>query len=66
MEIGDKVIADGMSGIVVALPSEGKYARAYPAAEWSHLQIGVLVDTVEAGLIHFTSLDRIEVNPLSS
>ena len=66
MEIGDKVIADGMSGIVVALPSEGKYAFAYPAAEWSHLKIGVLFDTVEAGLIHFEALDRIEVDRLSS
>jgi hypothetical protein len=61
MNVGDKVRVDGMSG-VVALLSEGKFAPGYPADEWAYLRIGVLVETAEAGLIHFPSLDRIELD----
>jgi hypothetical protein len=65
MEIGDRVRVDGMNGVVVALPSEGKYASDYPAAAWSYLKVGVLVDTAEAGLIHNPSLDGIEIVQIS-
>ena len=66
MEIGDRVRVDGMSGVVVALLSEGKFAPGYPADEWAHLKVGILVETVEAGLIHFPDPDRIEVDRGSS
>jgi hypothetical protein len=65
MKIGDKIRADGMTGVVVGLISEGKYAPGYPPHEWAYLQVGVLVETAEAGLIHFAGTDRIEVDQSS-
>jgi hypothetical protein len=62
MEIGDKVRVDGMTGVVVALPAEGKFAPDHPAEAWAFLEVGALVDTVEAGLIHYPSLDRLEID----
>ena len=61
MNIGDRIRVDGITGIVVAVISEGKYSTAFPAEDWAYLKVGVLVDTVEAGLIHFPNVDRIEI-----
>jgi UDP-3-O-[3-hydroxymyristoyl] glucosamine N-acyltransferase len=62
MNIGDKVQVDGMTGVVVALFSEGKFAPGFPATEWAYLKVGVLVDTAEAGLIHFPDAERLRID----
>ena len=61
MKIGEKVQIDGMSGVLVALISEGKFTPAYPADEWAYLKVGVLIDTEEAGLIHVPDIGRVLV-----
>jgi len=66
MKIGDKIRVDGMTGVVVGLLSEGKFAPGYSAEEWAYLQVGVLVETVEAGLIHFPHTDGIAVDQNSN
>ena len=66
MEIGDKVRIDGMTGTIVALISEGKFAPAYPANEWSYLKAGLLVETIEAGLIHYPNLDDVRLDEISN
>ena len=65
MKIGDKVSIDGMAGTVVAIISEGQFSPAYPADAWAYLKVGVLVDTIEAGLIHISDIRRISAEPNS-
>ena len=55
-----------MTGLVVALISEGKFAADYPAEKWAYLEVGLLVDTDEAGLIHYSNLDGIDVEQISN
>ena len=66
MEIGDRIRIQGMTGVVVALISEGKFAPDYPAEQWAYLEAGILVDTDEAGLIHYADLDDITIEKISS
>lgn len=42
-----------MTGRVVALLDAGQFAEGYPATEWDYLRQGLLVDTDQAGLIHY-------------
>jgi len=42
-----------MSGTIVAIIEEGKFAPGYPAGEWAYLASGLLVKTVDAGLVYF-------------
>jgi len=65
LEIGDKIRIQGMTGVVVALIADGKFAANYPADQWAHLEVGMMVDTAEAGLIHYPSLDGLEIEELS-
>ena len=65
MEIGDRIRIDEMIGVVVALISDGKFATSYPAELWLYLKVGVLVETDQAGLIHYPNLDGIEVDKIS-
>jgi len=66
MEIGDKVRVDGMTGVVVALISEGKFSSTYRAEDWACLKVGVLVETVEAGLIHCPDSKDVEIDQISN
>jgi hypothetical protein len=66
MKIGDRIRIRGMTGLVVALISEGKFAADYPAEKWAYLEVGLLVDTDEAGLIHYSNLDGIDVEQISN
>ena len=64
MEIGDRIRIDGMTGTVVALISEGKFSAGHPAEQWAYLGSGMMVETVEAGLVHYPSLDEVEIERL--
>ena len=53
--VGDIVsIDDQYWGTVVACIDRGEYADAYPAAQWSSLGTGILVDTDFGGLVHYS------------
>lgn len=65
MDVGDRTRIDGMSGLVVALISQGKFAPGYPADAWAILVTGVLVLTEEAGLIHYPNPDEYEIQEIS-
>lgn len=53
--VGDIVsIDDRYRGTVVACIDRGEYADAYPAAQWSSLGKGILVDTDFGGLVHYS------------
>ena len=54
MRVGDRVRVPGpMTGVLVGDIEGGKYVAGYSAAEWRHLGSGLLVETEEAGLIHY-------------
>jgi hypothetical protein len=40
-------------GVVVASIDGTEYSPEYPQDQWEHLARGVLIETDEAGLIHF-------------
>jgi hypothetical protein len=65
MELRDRIRIQGMTGVVVALISDGKFAESHPADQWAHLKHGALILTDEAGLIHYPSLDGIDVEKIS-
>lgn len=55
VHLGDRVRADyDLIGVVVASIDTGEYSEEYPENEWSYLKTGVLIDTEEAGLVHFS------------
>src|SRR4051812_11939694 len=45
---------DQARGVVVFSVDTAEYSPAYPAHAWSYLGRGVMVDTDQAGLIHFS------------
>jgi hypothetical protein len=47
----------GCSGIVVASPDTDDYCSRFPREHWSYLRRGILIDTTEAGLIHYPEAD---------
>ena len=54
MKVGDKVIVPGqMTGVVVCDIDNGEYSDENPAAHWAYLKTGIVVDTKEAGRIHY-------------
>jgi len=56
--VGDIVsIDDQYWGTVVACIDRGEYADGYPAAQWSSLGKGILVDTDFGGLVHYSDED---------
>lgn len=56
--VGDIVSIDGQYwGTVVVCVDRGEYADAYPAAQWSSLGAGILVDTDFGGLVHYSGED---------
>ncbi|TWA98476.1 hypothetical protein [Bradyrhizobium stylosanthis] len=66
MEIGDRIRIEGMTGRVVALISEGRFSPAYPAEQWAYLEKGTLVETNEAGLVHYPTLEGLQVERISN
>jgi hypothetical protein len=52
--IGDHVdLGGGMTGTVVCCFDDGLCVPGFSIAEWNQLREGVLVESPEAGLIHF-------------
>ena len=59
--IGDHVSDGGLSGIVVANIEAGEFSAEYEAADWAYLAVGVLVMTVESGLVHYPEPARLRL-----
>jgi hypothetical protein len=57
----DIVEIDGRAGQIVAIMEHGQYSQAYPEADWSYLETGVLWENVELGLVHIPSLTEADV-----
>lgn len=56
--VGDQVdLGGGMTGVVVCSFDDGLCAPDFPIAEWSELKKGVLVNSEQAGLIHYEQPD---------
>lgn len=61
IKVGDKVVADGMNGVVVCDFDNREFAEGYetwdmPTTEMlggGTLSSGVMIETVEAGMIHY-------------
>lgn len=54
IEVGDVVeMWPDNSGIVVCIFGDSEFAEGYPREEWEYLKSGVLIDSQQAGLIHF-------------
>ena len=63
IRVGDTVIADGMRGVVVCDFDSREFAEGYEAYDvpptmemlgGGFLSSGVMIKTIEAGLIHYT------------
>jgi len=61
LRIGDHVNDGGITGIVVANIEAGEFSAEYKAADWAYLAVGVLVKTVEAGLVHYPDPARLQL-----
>jgi hypothetical protein len=52
--IGDRVrLWRGCEGTVVCSIDDGQYTPAFPKSEWEYLKRGVLIESGQAGLIHY-------------
>jgi hypothetical protein len=57
--LGDKVDLGGaMTGVVVAVIDADFFSDEYPANEWSYLLTGVLIESLEAGLIYREKIEH--------
>lgn len=52
--LGDPVgLGGGMTGVVVAVIETKDFAKGYIPDEWIYLKTGVLVESPEAGIVHY-------------
>ena len=60
--LGDKVAIGGSHrGVVVACIDRGEYSAEHPAAQWSYLGRGVMIDTSFGGLVHYEDASLEEI-----
>jgi len=48
----------GAEGVVVCSLDTHEYTDAYPRQEWGYLRKGVLIDSSQAGLIHYVEPEQ--------
>ena len=59
IHVGDKVQPwQGCCGIVVASMDTDEYSDEHPREQWSYLRTGIMIDTDEIGLVHYTEPDE--------
>ena len=63
IRVGDTVkLWEGCSGVVVCSMDDDEYTPEYPREEWSYLKTGVMIDSDQAGLIHYPRLtDKLQL-----
>ena len=65
LDLGDNVVdRGGLKGRVVANIDRDEFSPEYPKSEWANLVRGVLVETDEAGLVHYEN--PAELTPIHS
>ena len=58
VKVGDEVeLWNGCHGVVVCSIDDDEYSGGYPKTEWQYLKSGVLIETDNAGLIHYIEPD---------
>lgn len=56
--LGDAVtLPGGLEGVIVCVLDDGQYTAEYSESNWSYLKTGALVNTSEAGLVHFPAAE---------
>ncbi len=58
LHIGDRLIADGMTGTVVCVIQRREYSSECPESVWSYLQRGFMFMSDAGVLIHFDRVDE--------
>jgi hypothetical protein len=54
VRVGDRLkTSDGVCGVVVCSFDTEEYSEHFPASEWSYLGKGILLDSPQAGLVHY-------------
>lgn len=62
LKIGDFVeLLDGVRGTVVCKILDSLYSDIYKREDWEYLKTGILVDSEEAGLIHYIELNKVKL-----
>jgi hypothetical protein len=56
--VGDKVTADKSEGVVVYVINTKQFSDEHPAGSWDYLEKGMMVNTVEMGLVHYPEPDE--------
>jgi hypothetical protein len=56
--VGDKLIADRSDGVVVYVIDTKQSSKEHPAGTWDYLEKGMMVETVEMGLVHYPETDE--------
>lgn len=57
--VGDKVkMWDGCYGVVVCSIDSGDYTSSFPESEWGYLKTGVVINSEQAGILHYTESDE--------
>jgi hypothetical protein len=65
MKLGDTVFdRSGLKGRVAAIIDQDEFSAECPRNEWAYLTRGILVNTDEAGLVHYDSAD--DLTPVAS
>jgi hypothetical protein len=71
MKVGDQVVADGMTGVIVCDFDNREFLEGYSSWDMPDVEMlgggtlssGVMVETVEAGLIHYENEGAGDIRP---
>jgi hypothetical protein len=55
--IGDRVLADNMTGVVVCVIDDQQFSKEFPEF-WAYLETGLLIESDEIGLVHYPVIDE--------
>lgn len=59
MKLGDRVTDGALRGRVVANLDRDEFSADFPRKKWAYLSRGVLVETEEAGIVHYENTDEL-------
>jgi hypothetical protein len=59
IKVGDQVkLWDGCHGTVVCSLDTDEYSPSHTKADWGYLETGIIIDTDQAGLIHYLAANE--------
>lgn len=66
MQLGDTVVdRGGLKGRVVANIDRDEFSPECPKREWAYLAHGIVVDTEQAGIVHYENAGELTLVPHS-